>query len=640
MRTVLGQHIRVSKTKTLSISVFSLALMLLMAVHAGPTGACARNSVGCALSPHPTSQNWGGTWNSNYGEMRLVKAGNRVFGDYAERGTIEAVASQDGTALRGVFLYTDGRWGTIDWHLDGEVFSGSWRWSDQGMTEPEDSAWTATKTSDRTSTLKFASPNRSGWPGGVAPETDSELGQFIAGIQANPSRPAGPSGEITEDFGPWYGGYTLDQTGGFDLALDVDQIGDGRSGSATIDIALNAIRPACPQGMKPAFCQELIARGRSMFVATRTVGVLMDTTFPPALYVAFKLDGDRDPRLLRIGREATYLQATITHPERGVEFDGTASTGSHSCQQGGSGCANEIVNALRRNPDANIGVFADLNFLSRYGYKDNSRRTAKRDDPVPVLPPNDPLSPRVGDIPDDFSRFSSFASGIWSIDDIDGGSLGKVTISQTGPILQASGSIEAVSRRISPSTVRFGTALIFGNSLRFELTDPSPGSSNSPFGHLLVGFGNGAPRGTLVVGNKSFLIKLGALGGQRDIGQLLDIEPPHQNAVDQSEPLEGDLPAIGIWGFQYELHNVPAGRALSLRASPDRKAREVGRVTQLSPPFVINECQQLINSFDFEKADIERKVRLLSIGWCKIQLEDGTLGWIPGSYIFPLPRWG
>ena len=640
MRTVFGQHIGVSKTGTLSISMFSIAFMLLMAVYAGPTSACARNAVGCAASHDLTRQNWGGTWNSNYGEMRLVKAGNRVFGDYAERGTIEAIASPDGTALRGVFLYRDGRWGTIDWHLDGDEFSGSWRWSEQGMTEPEDSAWSATKTSDRTSTLKFASPNRNGWPGGVAPETDTELGQFIAGVQANPSRPAGLSGEITEDFGPWYGGYTLDQTGGFDLALDIDQIGDGRSGSATVNIALNAVRPSCPQGMKPAFCQDLIARGQSMFVGTRTVGVLMDTTFPPALYVAFELDGDRDPRLLRIGREATYLQATITHPDRGVEFDGTALAGSHSCQRGGSGCANDIVAALRRNPDANIGVFADPNFLSRYGYKDSARRQATGDDPIPVYPPNEDSPPRVGDIPKDFSRFASIASGNWSIGDSDGGSLGKLNISQTGPILQATGTLKTLSSAISPATVHFGTALIFGNSLRFEFTNPSAGSNDPVLGHLLVGFGNGAPRGTLVVGNKSFLIKLGALGGQRDDGQLLDIEPPEQDAFDQSEPLEGDLPAIGIWGFQYELHNVPAGRALSLRETPDRSAQEVGRVTQLSPPFVINECQQLIDSFDFEKADIERKVRLLSIGWCKIQLENGTLGWIPGSYIFPLPRQG
>ena len=66
----------------------------------------------------------------------------------------------------------------------------------------------------------------------------------------------------------------------FDISLDVDQIGDGRSGAATVQIGLNAVRPVCPDSMTPDFCRELVSRGGSMFVEARTVGVYMDRTIP------------------------------------------------------------------------------------------------------------------------------------------------------------------------------------------------------------------------------------------------------------------------------------------------------------------------------------------------------------------------
>ena len=42
------------------------------------------------------SQNLTGTWSSSYGELRLIQEGNRIYGDYADKGVIDATIEKGG----------------------------------------------------------------------------------------------------------------------------------------------------------------------------------------------------------------------------------------------------------------------------------------------------------------------------------------------------------------------------------------------------------------------------------------------------------------------------------------------------------------------------------------------------------------
>ena len=54
---------------------------------------------------------WEGSWNTDFGELRLLQDDDRVYGDYDTTGMIEARVSPDGRTLRGAFNRHDGQWG-------------------------------------------------------------------------------------------------------------------------------------------------------------------------------------------------------------------------------------------------------------------------------------------------------------------------------------------------------------------------------------------------------------------------------------------------------------------------------------------------------------------------------------------------
>lgn len=119
-----------------------------------------------ALPAHAASNPWNGTWKTTYGELRLVRDGDRVYGDYQSRGYIEGRLSQDGQRLRGTFQYTGDRSkaGTVEFNLTGpDSFTGHWSWaSDRPASEWSKTSWSGSRTSDKSPTLRLA-VGRSGY---------------------------------------------------------------------------------------------------------------------------------------------------------------------------------------------------------------------------------------------------------------------------------------------------------------------------------------------------------------------------------------------------------------------------------------------------------------------------------------------
>ena len=72
---------------------------------------------------------WQGTWDTRYGEVNLQQTQKYVYGDYGTWGTIEGMASPDGTLLRGVYRRNDnGDWGYFEWKLRFPTyFEGRWQ---------------------------------------------------------------------------------------------------------------------------------------------------------------------------------------------------------------------------------------------------------------------------------------------------------------------------------------------------------------------------------------------------------------------------------------------------------------------------------------------------------------------------------
>lgn len=66
-----------------------------------------------------------GTWNSTFGELRLLQVGNTVVGDYANLGVIEATLENN--TLKGRFTNKKNE-GEFEWQVKGSSFTGKWWW--------------------------------------------------------------------------------------------------------------------------------------------------------------------------------------------------------------------------------------------------------------------------------------------------------------------------------------------------------------------------------------------------------------------------------------------------------------------------------------------------------------------------------
>ena len=74
------------------------------------------------------AQNWTGSWNSSFGELRLHQVQTKVYGDYRDLGSIDG--NINGSKLVGTFTNGDGS-GNFIWTLsaNGTSFTGKWTWA-------------------------------------------------------------------------------------------------------------------------------------------------------------------------------------------------------------------------------------------------------------------------------------------------------------------------------------------------------------------------------------------------------------------------------------------------------------------------------------------------------------------------------
>ncbi|MEM1256411.1 MAG: Tc toxin subunit A [Cyanobacteria bacterium P01_H01_bin.21] len=87
---------------------------------------------------------WQGTWNSSRGELRFYQKDNRVYGDYAHIGLIEATYNPETKVLQGIYIV--GTQGQINFTLNDTRFTGEVTWEQNG--EPQRGDWTGEKQSD------------------------------------------------------------------------------------------------------------------------------------------------------------------------------------------------------------------------------------------------------------------------------------------------------------------------------------------------------------------------------------------------------------------------------------------------------------------------------------------------------------
>lgn len=81
---------------------------------------------------------WTGTWDTTYGQLRLIEDGKTVYGDYANVGVIKAkIARPCDRTLRGVFVRKDGGKGFIEFrqYESGDGFRGRWNWLADGLPD-------------------------------------------------------------------------------------------------------------------------------------------------------------------------------------------------------------------------------------------------------------------------------------------------------------------------------------------------------------------------------------------------------------------------------------------------------------------------------------------------------------------------
>lgn len=91
--------------------------------------------------------NMQGTWDSDFGELRLLQNGTRVYGDYKNVGKIAGTIK--GNLVSGTF--TNGsKKGKFRWVLDDKSFKGKWAWEGQTLG----GKWNATLKSSKKPILK------------------------------------------------------------------------------------------------------------------------------------------------------------------------------------------------------------------------------------------------------------------------------------------------------------------------------------------------------------------------------------------------------------------------------------------------------------------------------------------------------
>ena len=100
-----------------------------------------------------TAQSWTGTWQTSYGELRLVQDGKQVYGDYGNKGPIAATFDPVTQELSGTFK-NNGQEGHLTLFLNGSSFRGRWGWKGKSAA----GNWNGSRSSAARPVLKFGKP--------------------------------------------------------------------------------------------------------------------------------------------------------------------------------------------------------------------------------------------------------------------------------------------------------------------------------------------------------------------------------------------------------------------------------------------------------------------------------------------------
>lgn len=102
-----------------------------------------------------SAQEWQGTWSSDFGELRMVQLGNKIYADYDKIGTLNGAYISSSRTFKGVFNNKkENRKGRFSFTLsrDGKSFTGKWGW---GNTIPNQ-RWSGKQESNTMPTLTSA----------------------------------------------------------------------------------------------------------------------------------------------------------------------------------------------------------------------------------------------------------------------------------------------------------------------------------------------------------------------------------------------------------------------------------------------------------------------------------------------------
>lgn len=554
------------------------------------------------------SADWNGDWDSTYGQLRLLQNGDRLYGDYAEIGTIEGRLGKDGRTARAYFVYHDGRWGTVEWRIANDRLSGHWSWSSDGLPQPKGGkSWTATRSSARTSPLKYASQTQSALPKDDAVNQDPFRPWFtFAADKASPSVSVDPRDGLSR----WYRGYDLVNIDpAFEIGVDV--IHYEGADTAAVDLSIY-VRPGgtCAQTLHTGFCKELHDKADSRgFLSTTVTGARLKNrgSVDELIEATFRLPGDSHERLLRIREDVTYHSVFIHHPQRGVDYEGFARLRPHLCEQ--TRCSNDIFNDLRQRPGT-YRIKLDEAYIARMIGLPNriaaSHQTSKPH-PDPTRPPQQAGGGRP------------MMSDPWAILEETGDNLGEISFDQSAGGLMAKGKLRGFFETDEDHQVEFKLAGKTDEALAWELTVYSGQSGERKHGRMLTELPSHArrnPRGTLIVGEDILLFEL--------------VRPVR--GLDASEA--GDTPAIGIYSVSYRLRDVPLNRTMNLRQKPSRSSAVIGSISPRATGLQMLKCADEINAQAFQEAGFERRLSMLSATWCQIT-NNQVSGWVPGIYLAP-----
>ena len=574
-------------------------------------------SVGASLA----ADDWNGDWDSRYGQLRLLENGDRLYGDLADKAVIEGRISPDGRTARAVVVYQNGSWMLVEWRRAQDRIAGNWASSGDGLpTKKNGQTWSATRTSARTSFLKFADQFVEKYPTndtlfgkGPAPAWIAEIAGPSPTGTRQPSAPTAQTTDPREGLSNWYASFSLDQLmPAYEANIDAINYRGMEQASADIVFSVYPGSP-CPAAMNTGLCEDLNSRADERgYVRAETTSARIGP-LPKggeALWISFRLQGDTFDRLLVIsGRN----RASIHHPTRGYDYEGTASRRNHVCEM--AQCMRDVFdearegnhNALMRTAGYQMVLYELPNRIAashRKMQQQTNRQTESR--PQPAQRRQEKPRSQMADA--------------WAILDETSENLGSISIRQEGNRLAASGELNGFYDTGRPHTAQFFGRHSTGEAVAFDLTVHAGSSGKEKTGSLIVelpSYRGDNPRGTLIVGEEIFLVTL--------------VRP--MQGMDADEV--GDTPAIGIYSVDYMLTNVPAGKTLKVRKEPGRSTAVVGELSAGTAGLQMMKCEPEIESWQFEQANSAARQAMLSASWC--QVSNGRFaGWLPGRYLKPM----